>query len=338
MNSIEELEKKLAEPSAALIEDLSKIQGDITILGAGGKMGPSLARLIQNGINESGISKKVYAVSRFSSGSLRSELEKDHVHTISADLLKDEELSALPETENVIYMAGFKFGATGNEGFTWAMNAYLPGRVCEKFKDSRIVSFSTGNVYPLTPVKMGGASEEHPVGPVGEYAQSCLGRERMFQYYSIKNNTPVLNLRLNYAVEMRYGVLLEVASAVYEQRPVDLSTGHVNVIWQGDANEAAVRSLQYCASPATTLNITGPETLSIRWLAERFGERFKKVPIFINEESDTALLSNSSRAHDWFGYPRVTLRQMMEWTAGWVENGGYVHGKATHFQQREGKF
>ncbi|MDQ0338575.1 nucleoside-diphosphate-sugar epimerase [Caldalkalibacillus uzonensis] len=338
MKTIQELEKKLADPSPRLVQDMAEIEGDIIILGVGGKMGPSLAKLAQNAIRKAGINKKVIGVSRFSSKELQKDLENHGIETIAIDLLDDEQLQLLPEVKNVIYMAGNKFGTLGREFYTWAMNVYLPGRVAEKFKHSRIVSFSSGNVYPLTQVRLGGASEEHLPGPIGEYAQSCLGRERVFEYFSHKYNIPIVQFRLNYAIDMRYGVLLEIAKSVYEQKPIDLTMGHVNVIWQGDANEMALRALKICTSPPTVLNVTGPELVSIRWLAERFGEMFGVRPEFVNEEADTALLSNASKAHRIFGYPRVSLRQMMEWTAEWVHADGEIYNKMTNFQEREGVF
>jgi len=328
----------MTEPSDDLVRAVSQLDGDLIILGVGGKMGPSLAMLAKNAIRAAGGKQRVIGVSRFSSGTLRSKLEAAGIETISADLLDDQQLQQLPKAENVIYMAGQKFGTTGREPYTWAMNAYLPGRVAEAFRHSRIVSYSTGNVYPLMPVKGGGATEETPVAPVGEYAQSCLGRERIFSYFSTVYNIPMLHFRLNYAIDMRYGVLLEVASAVRERQPIDLSMGHVNVIWQGDANEMAIRSLALCDTPPRILNVTGPETISVRWLAEQFAKRFGVDPIFVNEEQDTALLSNASEAHRLFGYPRVSLQQMIDWTVEWIEAGGEILNKATRFQERKGEF
>lgn len=338
METVEELEAVMCKPSQALVEDIAKIDGDVLILGVGGKMGPTLAKLAKTAIDQAQVQKRVIGVSRFTNGTLQQELQENGIETIAADLMNEEELQALPEVENVIYMAGNKFGTTGNEHFTWAMNAYLPGRVAEKFKNSNIVSFSTGNVYPQTPIGQGGASEEHVTGPVGEYGQSALGRERVFTYFSHEYGTPLLHLRLNYAIDMRYGVLLEIAKSVFEGKPIDLNMGYVNVIWQGDANEAAIRSLLHCDSPPVTLNITGPETLSVRWLAERLGEKLEKRPVFEGKEQDTALLSNASRAHDLFGYPNIAIRQMIEWTANWVKGQGHVIDKPTHFQERKGQF
>ncbi|MNW53800.1 NAD dependent epimerase/dehydratase family protein [compost metagenome] len=338
MKTILELEQRLSEPSDRLVRDLAGLDGDVLILGVGGKMGPSLAKLLARGLAAAGKNARVTGVSRFSSGTLREELEAAGIRTVSADLLEEAALSRLPEARNVIYMAGHKFGTTGREYYTWAMNAYLPGRVAEKFKASRIVAFSSGNIYPLTAVSQGGASEETAPAPIGEYAQSCLGRERVFEYFSRKNGTPLVNFRLNYAIDLRYGILLEVAKAVKEREPIDLNMGLVNVIWQGDANEMAIRSLLHCDSPPKTFNITGPETVSIRWLAERFGEAFGIRPVFTGEEQATALLSNASASHALLGYPRVSLREMMCWTADWVEIGGNTLGKPTHFQERGGVF
>jgi nucleoside-diphosphate-sugar epimerase len=338
METVEQLDTKLVEPSEELVADVAELRGDIIILGVAGKMGPSLAQLARNAIDLAGVDKKVIGVSRFSSGNSEQELRSNGIETIATDLLDERQLQSLPEVENVIYMAGTKFGTSGREYLTWAMNSYLPGRVAEKFKESRVVVFSTGNVYPLTSVMHGGPSEDHPTGPVGEYAQSCLGRERVFEHFSRKYSTPMLLFRLNYAIDLRYGILLEVATAIKDQRPIDLSMGYVNVIWQGDANEAALRSLTLCDSPPRILNVTGPEMVSVRWLAQKFGELLGIEPVFVNEEQDTALLSNAARAHGLFGYPKVPLQQMIEWTANWVEMGGPVLDKPTHFQEREGEF
>ncbi|MEO4052550.1 epimerase [Solibacillus sp. CAU 1738] len=338
MKDLYELEQLMTKPSAALIEDIIKIDGDILILGIGGKMGPTLAKMAKRAIDEAGLEKRVIGVSRFSSGTLQQELEDFGIETIAADLLNEEQLQALPNVKNIIYMAGNKFGTTGNEHFTWAMNAYLPGRVAEKYKNSRIVVFSSGNIYPFSDVSKGNCSEDIVPNPIGEYAQSCLGRERVFTNFSMRNATPIVLFRLNYAIDMRYGVLLEVAKAVYEERPIDLTTGSVNVIWQGDANEYALRSLLHCSAPPNILNVTGPETISVRWLAKEFGNRFSKSPIFEHEEQQTALLNTASKAHQLFGYPQVTLQQMIDMTANWIVGGGETYNKPTHFQERKGAF
>lgn len=334
----EALEAKLAEPSEALIHDLSKVEGDIMILGVGGKMGPSLARLAKNAMNQGGLSKRVIGVSRFSNEQARQELEEAGIETISCNLLEDDELQALPHADNILYMAGNKFGTTGREHFSWAMNSYLPGRVSEKYKDSQIVVFSSGNIYPFMPINSGGADESVTPEPLGEYAQSCLGRERVFEYHSRKNNTPMSIFRLNYAVDLRYGVLLEVAKSVAEEKPINLATGHANVIWQGDANAMALRCLTQCSTPPSIINVTGPETVSIRWLAEQFASRLGKSAQFEEKESDSALLNNAAKSFQLFGYPQVSLQQMIDWVAEWVGAGGETLNKPTHFQERKGKF
>lgn len=329
---------ELLKPSDALVAELATLDGDLLILGAGGKIGPSICRLAKAAFAQAGVANRVIGVSRFSEEGLEAQLNQEGIETIAADILNDEELQALPLAKNVLYLAGTKFGTTNRESYTWAMNTYLPGRVAEKYRDSRIVVYSTGNVYPFTPVLSGGATEETRPEPVGEYGQSCLGRERMFQYFSSLYNTPLLIYRLNYAIDFRYGVLLEVAKSVQAQRPIDLTMGHVNVIWQGDANEMALRSLLHCEAPAKILNITGPETVSIRWLAHEFGKHFGTTPEFINEEQSTALLSNAAESFRLFGYPSVTLKQMIQLTADWLLGGGETINKPTHFQERKGQF
>src|SRR5690606_12056142 len=309
----------MLDPSERLVRDVARLDGDLIILGVGGKMGPSLAKLAKRAFERAGLSHREIGVSRFSSGEVSADLERSGVETISADLLEEEQLQALPDAKYVIHMVGRKFGTTGKEHLTWAMNAYLPGRVALKYRNSRIVSFSTGNVYPLVKLAQGGATEEDPPWPAGEYAQSCLGRERIFDFFSRKYGIPMVHFRLNYAIDMRYGVLLEIARAVREKQPIDLRMGQVNVIWQGDASEMAIRSLLHCQSPPKILNVTGPENISVRWLAREFGRRFGVEPIFEYEEEDSALLSNASEAHRLFGYPRVSLRQMIDWTARWLE-------------------
>jgi nucleoside-diphosphate-sugar epimerase len=338
MRNIESVYKKLLEPSADLIEDIAMIDGDIIVLGIGGKMGPGLARVAKQAIDKAGINKKIIGVARFSEPGLQEQLNSEGIETISADLLNEDDLQALPQEKNVLYLAGTKFGTTGKESLTWAMNSYLPGRVAQKFKNSRIVVFSTGNVYPLVPVVSGGATEDLPPEPIGEYAQSCLGRERIFQYFSLKNNTPVLIYRLNYANDVTYGVLHEIAKSVKENQPVDLSMGTASVIWQGDANEIAIRCLKHCSVPAKILNVTGPETVSLRWLAEQFGKMLGVTPEFINEERSTSFLSNAAESFRLFGYPKVTLKQMMEVILEWLNEGGKTLNKPTHFSERKGKY
>jgi nucleoside-diphosphate-sugar epimerase len=337
MKDINKLYQQLLQPSDDLISEMATLDGDILILGVGGKMGPDLARLAKHALDKTGVRRKVIGVSRFSEAGLQNELEKEGIETYNADLLKDDQLQALPEAQNVIYLAGTKFGTSGKESFTWAMNSYLPGRVAEKYKDSRIVVFSTGNVYHLTPVVSGGATEDYPPQPVGEYAQSCLGRERVFQYFSSVYDTPMLIFRLNYANDVTYGVLLDIALSVKGNKPIDLSMGHLNAMWQGDANERALRSLIHCQAPPKILNIAGP-IVSVRLVAEEFGKIFGKTPNFSGEEQSTALLSNAAESFRLFGYPKVSLKTMMDVLAEWINQGGKILNKPTHFQEREGQF
>jgi len=333
-----ELDERLSRPNERDIAFMRELDGDLLILGVGGKIGPSLARRARRAADQADVTKRMIAVDRIFSAGAREELEAAGVETITADLLEEDQLAALPEVPNVIYMAARKFGTTGNEYLTWAMNAYLPARVAERYRNSRIVAFSTGNVYPLTPVAHGGPTESSPTAPVGEYAQSCLARERMFEYFSARYGTRVTLLRLNYAIDMRYGVLLDIGLKVYQERPVNLAMGLANVIWQGDANSVCLRSFSLCQSPPAILNLTGPETLSVRSLARRFGEHFGVEPVFEGAEGETALLNNAARCHSIFGYPEVSLEQMIEWLVGWIKLGGVMWNKPTHFEVRDGKF
>ena len=338
MKTLEDLEKKMCTPSSDLIRDISTLEGDIIILGVGGKMGPSLAKLAVNAIRLAGLQKRVIGVSRFSEEGMQEDLEKAGVETVVADLLDEAQLQSLPYAKNMLYMVGKKFGTKGNEHLTWAMNSYLPGRIGEKFRDCRIVVFSSGNVYPYMEIGTGGASEFTPAAPVGEYAMSCLGRERIFQYASQKHGIPLLIYRLNYAIDLQYGNLMEIAKMVYEGKTIDLTNGYMNVIWQGDANEIALRALLHCELPAKILNVTGPETISIRKVAETFGQMFGITPQFENTESQNALLNDASLCHRLFGYPKVTLSEMVEMTQAWVINQGKTHNKPTHFQERSGNY
>jgi len=336
INTIAELEDRLSQPIQADLQALSAIPGMLLILGVAGKMGPTLAKLARRSIPDR--TRRVVAVSRFSDSAVRSDLEKHGIETISCDLLKPGTLAQLPDAENVIFMAGRKFGTEGEAHLTWAANTFLPGLVAERFRKSRIVAFSTGNVYGLEKIDSGGATESTPTAPVGEYAQAALGRERMFEYGSSQWGTKVVVLRLNYAVELRYGVLVDIALSVFNRRPVDLRTGRVNVIWQRDANSVCLRSLAHCQSPPLVLNLTGPETLSVRSVAEEFGKRFNAEPVFSGEESDRALLSNAAKATALFGQPSITPTQMMDWIAYWIAKGGTLLNKPTHFEAQDGKF
>jgi hypothetical protein len=334
-----ELEELLSRPDEETASAMAALDGDLLILGAGGKMGPSLARLARRAADEAGAKKRVIAVARFTNSALLSELAALGIETIAADLLEHCTLDRLPDIPNVIFMAARKFGTAGGEHLTWAMNTYLPGLVAGRYRNSRIVAFSTGNVYPLRPLVEGGALETTPVAPVGEYAQSALGRERMFEYGSMRWGTPVAILRLNYAVELRYGVLVDIGRAVFERRPIDLCMPYVNVIWQRDANSWCLRSLAHCQSPPLVLNITGPEVLWVRDLALEFGRHFGIEPILVSDaEGSNALLSNVTKACGLFGNPTVRPAEMIEWVANWIREGGVMLNKPTHFQTRDGKF
>ena len=328
-----ELEERLSRPSEQDIAAMAALNGDLLILGAGGKMGPSLAKLARRASKN-----RIIAVARFSDANLAAELRGSGIETITSDLLDPGTLAQLPDAPNVIFMAARKFGTSGSEYLTWAMNTYLPGLVAERYRTSRIVAFSSGNVYGLEPISSAGCTESSPVAPAGEYAQSVLGRERMFEYASSRWQTKVALLRLNYAVDLRYGVLVDIALAVFEGRPIDLRMGTVNVIWQGDANSMCLRSFQHCQSPPRVLNITGSEQLPVREIARLFGERFGKAAIFSGEESATALLSNAAESHRLFGRPTVTASQLMDWVAHWIASGGRLLNKPTHFEARDGKF
>lgn len=338
MKTTDELDNYMCRVSDALIEDIKKIDGDIMVLGAGGKMGPTLCKLAMNAILKAGIDKKIIAVSRFSNQAHADDLKSHGITVIKADLLNERELEALPDIPNIIYMAGRKFGTSEDQSLTWAMNAYLPGRVADRFKNSRIVAFSTGNVYPFVDVSSKGCLETDSPGPVGIYAQSCLGRENVFRYFSNKNNTPVLLFRLNYAIDLRYGVLLEIAKTIRAGKALDITTGFFNVVWQGYANEVAIRCLLHCESPVKVLNVTGIETVSARETANKFAKIFNTEAEFIGTEQDTALLSNASQCMDLFGTPDVSLDDMIELTAQWLINEGETINKPTHFQERQGKF
>lgn len=334
----EQLEELLSRPRDAATEMISRLDGDIMFLGAGGKIGPSLARMAKRACEKAGVNKKIIGVSRFSSKEQRKEIEKYGIDTISGDLLDEDFIKSLPDMRNVFFLAGMKFGSVDNLSLTWAINSWMPGLVAGHFRDSRIVAFSTGCVYPLVPVKEGGSLETDMPEPVGEYAQSCLGRERMFEFGSVKYKTPVSLIRLNYSVELRYGVLVDIAQKVIKEQPVDVTMGYFNVIWQGDSNDIVLRSIEYATSPATVLNITGPEILSIRNTAQEFGKLFGKKVVFTGEEAQTALLSNSGKAYDLFGKPEVPASRVIEWTAGWIMQNGKLLGKPTKFEVRDGKY
>ena len=338
ISTTDQLEELLSRPSAADIDAVRSLAGDILILGAGGKMGPTLALRARRALEQAGLNARVIAVSRFTETGLAQRLASAGVEIVPADLLNRDSLRSLPDAPNVIFMAGRKFGTEGAQHLTWAMNSLLPALAAERFPDSRFAVFSSGNVYPLRPVAAGGAVEETPPEPVGEYAQSVLGRERMFEYFAERRGTRSVLLRLNYAVEMRYGVLVDIARKVAEGRPVDVTMGSVNAIWQGDANSVALRSFALCSTPPAILNVTGPETLSVRAVAERFGRLLGVEPRIEGLEASTALLNDAGRCHRLFGYPSVTAAELMEWIAEWIRAGGASLGKPTHFDARDGRF
>ncbi len=334
-DSVEALEDFMTAPSEALVADLARVPGDIIVLGVGGKMGPTLARLARRAAP----SKRVMGVARFSEPGVREELMKAGVEPIAADLLDRPALEKLPKAANVVFMAGRKFGATGDVPLTWAMNVQVPAMVAEVFKASRIVAFSTGCVYPFVPVDSGGANEDvPPVPPPGDYAASCVGRERMFEYFSGRHGTPGRLFRLNYAIDMRYGVLHDVGRKVRDGEEIDLAMGHVNVIWQGDANTVALRCLAHATTPTTPINVTGPETIEIRRLAGEFGGLLGKAPRLTGKEAPTGWLSNSRRMVAEFGAPSVPLSRLIEWTADWLARDMATLNKPTHYEVRDGKY
>lgn len=335
MRTTAELEERLARPSAGLIDDLGRLDGDIMILGAGGKLGPSLVRLALNAVQGD---RRIIAVSRFSEPGLAQTLQDEGATVVAADVADDRALRELPDAPNVVFLVGAKFGTQGREHATWFTNAYLPGRVADRFAGSRIAALSTGNVYPLVPAGGGGSTEDSPTGPVGDYAMSCLGRERVLTHFAETNGTPMSLIRLNYAVELRYGVLVDLAQKVLAGEPIDLATGQVNVVWQGYANEVALRSLLLADVPPYVLNVTGPELVSVRRAALDLGAALGKEPVFTGEEAPTALLSNASRCHRLFGYPELTPAELIEHTARWVAGGGPLLGKPTKFERRDGRF
>jgi nucleoside-diphosphate-sugar epimerase len=333
--SVEHLEDVMTTPSAALVADLGRAPGDIIVLGAGGKMGPTLARLAKHAAP----GRSVVAVARFSEPGVRDALGRHGVECIAADLLDRDALARLPKLPNVVFMAGRKFGSTGAEHLTWAMNVHVPALVADAFAGSRIVAFSTACVYPFVPAGSGGAAEDTPTTPPpGEYANSCVGRERMFQHFSQRHGTPGRLIRLSYAIDMRYGVLHDVAGKVLRREPIDLSTGYVNVIWQGDANSQALRALAHCTTPSSGLNVSGAEATSIRALAGAFGARFGIEPVLTGRESETAWLVNTAAAQALFGPPEVSLTTLIGWTADWVRRGGATLGKDTHYDVRDGNY
>jgi dTDP-4-dehydrorhamnose reductase len=332
------LEELLSTPGKETIEMFSRIAGDIMFLGVGGKIGPTLALMARRACITAGVEKRIYGVSLFNSDQERKHIEDMGIETIDGDLLDTDFIKSLPKVKNVFFLAGMKFGSEENISMTWAVNAYLPALIADYFKESNIVAFSTGCVYPLVPVESGGSLETDLPIPLGEYAQSCLGRERMFEYGSKQYQTRACLIRLNYSVELRYGVLVDIAMKVKNQEAIDLSMGYFNVIWQGDMNDMVLRSLEKCKSPASILNITGEQILSVHEVALEFGKIFKVEPEFVNEEAKTALLNNAEQAFEFFGRPKVSTQQIILWIADWLKEEREILGKPTHYEVRNGKY
>jgi nucleoside-diphosphate-sugar epimerase len=338
IRDVAQLEALLSEPMESTVRCLGELEGDILVLGVGGKMGPTLARMAKRASEKAAVKRRIIGVSRFPSRALEDQLQSWGIETIRCDLLDRASLHSLPDVANVVYMAGMKFGSTGQEARTWAMNSYLPGLVSEKFRNSRIVAFSTGNVYGLSPVSQAGSREEHGLNPVGEYAMSCLGRERILEHFSRTDQIPMSILRLNYATELRYGVLVDIALRVHAGEAVPLSMGYLNAIWQADANAMSLAALAYASVPPRVINVAGPELLSVRTVAEEFGKRLNKAVRFEGAEAKDALLSNAEHAYQLLGRPRVSAAQMLIWIADWVFRGGATLAKPTHFEERSGRF
>ncbi len=336
----EVLEELLSKPYPETVEDLKHIDGDFLVLGAGGKIGPSLVMMLARILEKIDPSRKIYAVSRFTRRSIVDKLSRyKNVEIIELDLSSRRAVDLLPEAKNIIYMIGRKFGTEEDPGLTWITNTYIPALVAERFSRSRYIIYSTGNVYPLVHISTGGSTEDSEVGPVGEYAWSALARERVMSYFIRRNkDSSGVIVRLNYACELRYGVLVDIALKVYKGEPIDLSTNYVNVIWQGDANNYVLRSLKLASNPPTIINLTGPEIVSVKWVAEEFGKRFNKKPFYTGEAMDTALLNNASRIFSYFGYPRVPLMKMIDWISKWILAGKTVYNLPTHYEVRTGKF
>ena len=342
--STAELEDQLSAPPADLVESLARLDGDIAFVGVGGKMGPTMARMARRAFDAAGVKRRVFGVARFSDAKTREKLESWGIETVACDLLAEDAAAKLPDAAYVVSMSGFKFGASANPSYSWAMNCYVPAVVCRRYPHSRIVAFSSGNVYGLVPTETSpgkpnaGSLETDPLRPEGEYAMTALGRERMYDHFSRALNIPMAILRLNYATELRYGVLVDLAQDVFAGRPVDVSMSRVNVIWLGDANAMTLRAFSQTTSPARVINLAGDEVLSLRDVAVQFGELMNKPVQFVGEEATSALLNDGRGAYSLLGRPQVPAEQMIRWTADWVSRGGESLGKPTHFQVRDGKF
>jgi nucleoside-diphosphate-sugar epimerase len=334
ISDVAALDDLLCRPSQPLIDNMAKVDGDIMILGVGGKVGPTLAGLAKAALPH----RRIIGVARFSDSSVKAWLEARGIETVNCDLLDETAIKGLPKVQNIVFMAGRKFGAEGDLSLTWAMNAHVPALVAQAFSDSRIVAFSTGCVYPFVAVNGKGADENLAPDPPGEYAQSCVGRERMFEYFSRKFATPGRLFRLNYAIDMRYGVLHDIATKIVQMKPIDVSLGHVNFIWQGDASAQALRCLAHCDTPTSPINVSGHEILRVRDLAARLGALLGRDPVIVGTEQPTAWLTDTSQAMKLFGPPIVDTEQLIAWTADWVARSMPSLGKPTKYEVRDGRY
>ncbi len=334
-----EIELLLSTPTKGVTEAVANLPGDFIVLGVGGKMGTTTAVMLRRALDAAGRNDaNVTGVSRFSRPGARRELEELGVRTVACDLADPAEVAALPSAVNVLYLAGQKFGTDSAPGLTWVQNTIVPMFVAQRYRDAQVVVFSTGCVYPFVPVTGPGAKESEPVAFLGEYASTCVGRERVFAHFSEKFGTPLLLYRLNYAVELRYGVLVDLALRVQAGEPVDVTMGWLNCIWQGDACARAIQCLAHTASPPKILNITGPEKLSIRALAGEFGRRLGQTPVLTGTEAPTAWLADASESIKLFGAPETSVQDMLDLITAHVQAGGRLLGKPTHFETRDGKF
>ncbi len=338
ITSVEQLEELLSRPTPEVVESMGRLDGDLMLLGACGKIGPTLARMARRACDEAGAKRCIIGVGRRLPPEVKRCFDRQNIELLQCDMLDRMQLAALPEVPNIIYLAAMKFGATNQEPLTWAINTYLPGLVCERFRNSRIVAYSTGNVYPFSPLDSGGSTEDDPLEPVGDYAMSCLGRERMFDHFSRTLEIPVCLLRLNYAHELRYGIMVDLTQKVMAGQPIDVTMGYFNAIWQGDANAMALRALEHTAVPARPINLAGPDTLSVRRVAQQLADLLDRPITFTGQEAPNALLSNGGAGYELLGHPRIVPEQMIRWITQWQLQGGPVLGKPTKFQVRDGKF
>ncbi len=331
------LEHQLSEPTAEVVQTVGQMKGELIFLGVAGKMGPSLARMARRAADQAGNNLKIYGVARFTGGG-QEELALSGIEPIQCDLLDEQQVARLPDASNVVMMTGMKFGSSGNSSLTWAMNDYVPMLLCSRYRKSRIVSFSTGNVYGHTTPASGGSKETDILEPVGEYAMSCLGRERLLEHFSRIWSIPMAILRLNYACDLRYGVLVDIATKVWQGQPIDCRMGYFNTIWQGDANAMALRAFDFLTTPARAMNMTGPEVLSLRTVAEQLGALMGKQPQLFGEEAPTALLNNAHACYELWGRPRISSDELIKAVAQWIQRGGSLLNKPTHFESRDGRF